>query len=399
MDILSFITGSEPIEHLEYDWLYDQTVNIKDAVHYMHTMDTVNVEQLVSDLEGMQAFWVGINGSSHYKVMKNGITIYDKMMPASVSANALWPYHRVTKLLTTFLVLRLLQEKGIDVNAPVKDHHFPELAKNLLGTSNDITFKHMLEMRSGLLRPQPTENDNWGYPGAWYWGATGGLPSVEVQNDAVIAWYVNGPITEPDEDFRYDCDLILLGIWIRRESGQSPQDYAYSQVFEKLSVPKEDFYWLNIIPSEHIDRVQESQPPFSWWYDSSPDIELNDNGALGVVCTVDALIKYLSVLANRGEFPDSSERLVDEVTWDLFMENDGFWLSNDVTDYSWDRDKGWFVWQGSLDSGAIVNYKKNYVILHSFRNQPYSITDELQTAETVDPFFSSYLYGDSVLKK
>lgn len=393
MDILSFVAGSEAFESLRFDWLYDDTVDIKDAVHYLRTMGAAGAEQFFQEINTIQTAAHVDQGNNHYMVMKNGVVVYDETVPADVPADALYPQWSVTKILVTFLVLKLMKEHGIGLNDPVKDHHLPELSQEFVGSSTtEITFKHLLDMKSGLAYPSM----GMGYPSAGY-----PVPEsnpvdqpTEVLNEMVLEYYAGSGGPEPGQTYIYHNDLEILGIFVYRASGQDLVDYAYEQVFSKLGVVRDDFYFNNSLPQEAVDRlVASTGSGYSFWHDTASDLARPAVGGQGVVCTTEAMLKYTSVLANRGEFPDSTDRIVDEDTWNLFLENGGFWFSNAPNLVpAFDAEEGYFRWTGYEDGAANIHYSKNVCTVHNARNGQQAVSDQIQSLTAVGAFFDSYLY-------
>lgn len=174
----------------------------------------------------------------------------------------------------------MLRDQGKLSLEDTLDKYFPEYT---LGRS--ITLKHLLTMRSGIVRdvdpmfqhPEEYENNTW------------------EENEALFKeWVFAQPLDfEPDTNWEYsNINYILLSFIVEIASGENYEDFVTQNIFEPLGMTHSGFHW----------GVRENAP---WTqgltYDkliATPQVPIMAQGAGGIISTAGDMDKWMTALQN-----------------------------------------------------------------------------------------------------
>lgn len=149
-------------------------------------------------------------------------------VPHQTNGDSIGPNYRVrigsvTKTFTAALVLQLVTEDKVDLDAPV-ERYLPDLLP-----SNTITVRHLLQHRSGL--PEFA-----GEPTADEWVAANDNRTLTPARAVAIA--LNKPTQfGPGSAFRYtDTNYIVLGMLVEAVTGRGYADELRARILEPLEL-------------------------------------------------------------------------------------------------------------------------------------------------------------------
>ncbi|HEX6499799.1 MAG TPA: serine hydrolase domain-containing protein [Micromonosporaceae bacterium] len=285
---------------------------------------------------------------------------------APVARDSIFRIASTTKPITAAVTLALVGEGLIDLDEPV-DRLLPELADRrvlrrmdgpldqTVPATRPITARDLLTFTFGFgmtmemfLSPQP-----WPVVEAALRLplATIGPPNPAVPPDADtwIAHLASLPLlAQPGERWLYNTGAQVLGVLAARAAGQRFADVLRTRIFEPLGM-RDTGFWTS-----HVERLATAyqptadglvvvdEPDGAW---SRPPAF--DDGAAGLVSTVDDLLAFARMLL-RGGAPVLSSAAVREMTSDQLaagQKRGGLWPDFFVG-------RSWGFGQAVLDTGA-----------------------------------------------
>ena len=167
----------------------------------------------------------------------------------SVSENSLFPVASISKWVTSFGVLKLVEEGKLDLDTPVDNY----LSRWHLPTSefdnNKVTIRNLLSHSSGLI-------DDLGYEG---FTATQTIQTIEESlikaSDSPYSEGVAVVGYEPGSEYMYSgAGYTIIQLLIEEVTGQSFQDYMTEAVFEPLKMANSTFD-LSKKPNQNLAQV------------------------------------------------------------------------------------------------------------------------------------------------
>ena len=239
--------------------------------HEMVTKGIPNIS--ISVIQGDEFSWS--HGYSHDDYEVTGATVY---RVASVS-----------KLFTAMAVMQLVEQGQVDLDAPVT-RYLPEFQPEST-FDEDITIRHLLAHRSGLVREPPVGH---------YFDDT--EPTLEA---TVVSLNGTRVIVEPGSMTKYsNAAVSVAGSVIEIVTGQPFAEYVAGALIEPLGMESTSF-----LPRP--DLREALGPGYMWRYDSfsltdAPVFELGIGPAANLYTTTDDLGQFSRMLLGiaRGENPE-----------------------------------------------------------------------------------------------
>jgi CubicO group peptidase (beta-lactamase class C family) len=151
-------------------------------------------------------------------------------------------------------------------------------------------------------------------------------PPTPLTADEWLGAFAELPLMyQPGSHWNYNTSSVVLGIFLARLAGQSLETVLAERVFQPLGMVDTSF----VVPDEKRDRLTTAyapeepsgaltvtdEPETSYW-NSPPALE---NGAAGLVSTIDDFWKFARTIRDRGVF--SGGRIISEDLW-LAMTTD-----------------------------------------------------------------------------
>lgn len=170
----------------------------------------------------------------------------------AVNNNTLFPVASISKWVTSFGILQLVEQGKIDLDKPIEDY----LSRWQLPPSefdhSKVTIRKLLSHSSGLV-------DDLGYSG---FTADEAVQSIEASlNKAADAPYSEGVARigyEPGSQYMYSgAGYTILQLLIEEVTGQSFQDYMTQTVFEPLGMDHSTFV-LAKKPNLELTQIYKS---------------------------------------------------------------------------------------------------------------------------------------------
>lgn len=227
----------------------------------------------------------------------------------TLSTDDLFRIASVTKPLVATVVLQLVQEGEIELDAPLADYLSDDITSNITN-AQDATIRQMLQMTSGIFNY--TESDAFD-------DATYDNPSYMWTAEEVIEFaYDEDAYFEAGEDYYYsNSNYILAELIIEAVTGNSLADELEQRIFEPAGM---DSCYL-----ETADRFAQGMVRGYQLGDDDEyeDItEINDGIGLGdggVVCSAEDLAKFLPALV-EGIYLNED---ILEAMFDTFSDGEG----------------------------------------------------------------------------
>ena len=225
----------------------------------------------------------------------------------------------VTKPITAAATMMLIEDGVLRLDDPV-DPLLPELAdrqvlKRIDGPLDEtepanrpITLRDLLTFRLGygaIFMPSPLQE------AMTKAGVAPGPVMPELAADELMAAYSGLPLAhQPGTQWLYNSGSEILGVLITRATGQSLGEFMQERIFTPLGMKDTAFgvpadkldrfpaaYWTNFETGkrEQIDGIEDSR-----W--SRPPVF--ENGAGGLVSTVDDLLAFGEMMLNMGKYGD-----------------------------------------------------------------------------------------------
>lgn len=250
-------------------------------------------------------------------------------------SNTYWIYS-VTKLVTCTVVMRLIDEKLIDLDAPVSDY-LPEYKNMMIKTDSGLvpakispTIRHLLSMQSGL-------NYNINSPSIRKVFEDTGNKATTRQ---VIRALANEPLDfEPGTHFQYSLSHDVLGAVIEVVTGKRLGECFDEYVFKPLGMKDTGFRLTSGLKARMSDQFKfdmnsmtSSPIPCINCYALSENFE---SGGAGLISTADDFILFLDAMCNGGISADGY-RLVSMKSIDM-MRTDQLSESSKKNFDSWGR--------------------------------------------------------------
>ena len=205
----------------------------------------------------------------------------------------------VTKLLTATAVMKLAEEKLLDINATI-DKYFPNCSY-----AKNVTVKQLLNMTSGI--PDYICNARIDYrevkkPVPELRGSLGG--DYINNKTAVLSWILSQPVAAAEKPvFAYsESNYYLLGEIIAKASGKRYEDYVSAAIFKPAYMTKSGFGADDSVANPYIPQGSEEL--------------LNDGvgySAFGLITNVSDLLKLIDGLLS---YQIISENSIKEIITD-----------------------------------------------------------------------------------
>ena len=165
----------------------------------------------------------------------NAIGAADEGAHTNNSINSCFYTGSVTKQLTAAAVMKLVEEKALDLNQTI-DNYFPDCAY-----AKSVTVKQLLTMTSGI--PNYVERGALKTLTPALEAAINKNNSYKENKSAVLSWILSQDLRfEAGSEYAYsDSDYFLLGEIIAQTSGQSYEKYIQKQFLTPLGMTKSGF--------------------------------------------------------------------------------------------------------------------------------------------------------------
>ena len=307
-----------------------------------------------------------------------------------VERGSLFRIASTTKPITAAATLALVREGLFELDEPV-DRLLPELAnrrvmRRMDGPLNDtvpavgpVTVRGLLTFTFGfgMALQMFMATEPWPVVAAATQAglATIGPPQPDafVDPDTWIAHFGELPLlAQPGEQWLYNTGSHVLSVLCARAAGTSYDDVLRTRIFEPLGMPDTSFYTEDVLrlatayqPTADGNVIWD--PPDGQW--SRPPAF--DDGAAGLVSTVDDLLAFARMLVRGGE-PVLTADQVREMSYDhltapqrefgmAFLGGRGWGLGTSVVlDGPW---AGAIGWDGGLGTSFLVHPERDLAVI------------------------------------
>ena len=308
--------------------------------------------------------------------------------------NSIFRIASITKPITAAATMTLVDEGLLDLDEPI-ERFLPELADmrvlrapdgpltNTVPANRPITARDLLTFTvgSGMEMAMFASSEPWPVVAAVndaHLAAFGPpQPWVQPEPDTWIARFGELPLlAQPGERWLYNTSALVLGVLVRRASGQRFGDALQARIFDPLGMRDTGFSANE--PSRFATQyapgpdgvVEVSEPPGAW---IEPPM-FGDGGA-GLLSTVDDLYAFARMLM-RSDGSVLSTESVDLMTHDQIspeVKAAGSALTDDffgVRSWSFCQSvyvggprQGAFGWDGGLGTSWLVDPVRNVVVI------------------------------------
>ncbi len=225
-------------------------------------------------------------------VWSKGYGLADKSRGTMVESQTRFNIGSVSKTLTAWAAMTLVEKGIIDLDAPVdrylKRWHLP--ASNF--DNNKVTARRLLSHTSGLSVYPASASINGYLPGEK-------MPSLEDALSRSYAGFGNlRVIGEPGRGFEYNNgNYVILQLLIEDVTGQSFADYMQRTIFKPLGMSKTDYEWS--------PELQGSvATPYDQNGEAHPHYQGVEKGSGGVYTTASDLARFVVAIAGvNGQAP------------------------------------------------------------------------------------------------
>ncbi|MEQ9104571.1 MAG: serine hydrolase domain-containing protein [Rhodothermales bacterium] len=217
----------------------------------------------------------------------------------TVDENAIFPMASVSKWVTAWGILKLVQEGVLDLDVPVETYLTRWSLPPSEFDNQSVSIRTLLSHTSGLV-------DGLGYAGFG--------PGEEVQTiEASLTQASDAPWSDgkaivglqPGTQYRYSgAAYTLLQLVVEEVSGQTFQDYMDEHVLQPLGMHQSTFEWSDSTPLERVTRLDGEGNP-------KPYRRFTALAAASLHSTPSDLVRFVE--ANLGDNPVLSTEMLDEM--------------------------------------------------------------------------------------
>ena len=220
-------------------------------------------------------------------VWSAGFGFEDARRTKPASADTVYRVGSVSKLFTDIGIMRLVERKQIDIDAPVSKY-LPEFAPKNPFDKGEVTLRHLMTHRSGLIRESPVGN---------YFDPTG--PTLEKTVRSVNGLDLVYP---PGTKIKYsNAAIAAVGYVLEKTQGQRFETYLKKDVLDTLGMTASAFEATPEVKKHLAEAVM-------WSYHGrefpAPTFELGMSPAGSMYAPVGDLAKFMKCLFNGGKAGD-----------------------------------------------------------------------------------------------
>ncbi|WP_167342060.1 serine hydrolase domain-containing protein [Nonlabens sp. SY33080] len=230
----------------------------------------------------------------------------------NVDQNTVFPVASISKWITSFGVLKLVQQGNIDLDTPVDKYLTRWQLPDSDFDNNKVTVRRLLSHSSGLI-------DDLGYSG---FAATDSIQTIEESlNKAADTDYSDGVAivgVEPGSQYLYSgAGYTILQLLIEEVSGQPFTQYMKNEVFDPLEMYHSTFQYQDATNKQLAQVYKENG-------EVRPMNRFTALAAAGLYTTTHDLAKFLN--ANVSENPVLSSSTINEMaTAETFIGTTGIY--------------------------------------------------------------------------
>ncbi len=230
----------------------------------------------------------------------------------NVDQNTVFPVASISKWITSFGVLKLVQQGNIDLDTPVDKYLTRWQLPDSDFDNNKVTVRRLLSHSSGLI-------DDLGYSG---FAATDSIQTIEESlNKAADTDYSDGVAmvgVEPGSQYLYSgAGYTILQLLIEEVSGQPFTQYMKNEVLDPLEMYHSTFQY-QVATNKQLAQVYKENG------EVRPMNRFTALAAAGLYTTTHDLAKFLN--ANVSENPVLSSSTINEMaTAETFIGTTGIY--------------------------------------------------------------------------
>ena len=230
----------------------------------------------------------------------------------NVDQNTVFPVASISKWITSFGVLKLVQQGNIDLDTPVDKYLTRWQLPDSDFDNNKVTVRRLLSHSSGLI-------DDLGYSG---FAATDSIQTIEESlNKAADTDYSDGVAmvgVEPGSQYLYSgAGYTILQLLIEEVSGQPFTQYMKNEVLDPLEMYHSTFQYQDATNKQLAQVYKENG-------EVRPMNRFTALAAAGLYTTTHDLAKFLN--ANVSENPVLSSSTINEMaTAETFIGTTGIY--------------------------------------------------------------------------
>ncbi|WP_431471621.1 beta-lactamase family protein [Nonlabens sp. SCSIO 43208] len=230
----------------------------------------------------------------------------------NVDQNTVFPVASISKWITSFGVLKLVQQGNIDLDTPVDKYLTRWQLPDSDFDNNKVTVRRLLSHSSGLI-------DDLGYSG---FAATDSIQTIEESlNKAADTDYSDGVAmvgVEPGSQYLYSgAGYTILQLLIEEVSGQPFTQYMKNEVLDPLEMYHSTFQYQDATNKQLAQVYKENG-------EIRPMNRFTALAAAGLYTTTHDLAKFLN--ANVSENPVLSSSTINEMaTAETFIGTTGIY--------------------------------------------------------------------------
>jgi CubicO group peptidase (beta-lactamase class C family)/D-alanyl-D-alanine dipeptidase len=217
-------------------------------------------------------------------VWSAGFGFRDAKKTQSATADTVYRVGSVSKLFTDVAIMRLVEQGKIDLDAPV-NKYLPNFAPKNPFDKTEVTLRHLMAHRSGLIRESPVGN---------YFDPTG--PTLEKTVGSVNGLDLVYP---PGKRIKYsNAAIATVGFVLEKTQGERFETYLKKDVLDRLGMSASAFEATPAVKKQLAEAVMWSQHGREF---PAPTFELGMAPAGSMYSTVGDLGKFMSCLFADGK--------------------------------------------------------------------------------------------------
>jgi CubicO group peptidase (beta-lactamase class C family) len=245
----------------------------------------------------------------------------------------------LTKSFTALAIIQLIEQKKIELNAPIKTY-LPWFRVKSIKNTELITVKSLLMQTSGF---------------SAYEGLKNSARNTDLEDDIKALKNISLS-SKPNEKFIYsNINYQILGLIIKETSGMSYSNYLKKNIFEPLSMK-------NTFTSKK--EAKNLAKGYRTWFGINIEEKFDSNKSMlpagYIISNIQDMSKYILMILNKGTYKGIS--LVSEESFSMIFK-EAFPIIKDELSYSF----GWFISNDKFGlklnhQGAVENYMSSIIL-------------------------------------